>query len=79
MFDGLDKDYIVEDANEADYLQRSAAFEIVFALGFFFDFICSVIIGYLIIIYSQEQKAGLYIDPITNLEVPSLVYVFNQQ
>ena len=50
-----------------------------FGTAYIFEFICSIIIGHLIIAYSKDKKAGLYIDPITNLEVPSLVFVYNQQ
>ena len=73
-----DKD-IISSKHEVEYLNLSFIFEIMCTTTYCFEFICSIIIGYLIIAYSKDKKAGLYIDPITNLKVPSLVFVYNQQ
>ena len=71
---------IVDDGDVAKYLRNSFMFEITFAFGYLFEVSCSLIIGHLIIWYSQENKGrNQHIDPFTELKVPSLVFVFNQQ
>lgn len=77
---GVANNYGVIESDKVErYLNRVFIFELFFTLAYVFEFIVSIIMGYLIIEYSKDNKANLYIDPITNLEVPSLVFAYNQQ
>ena len=60
------------------YLQYSFDFEIIFTIGITFEFLASIIAGYLIILYSKDEKSNLRTDPITGMDVPSLIFVYNQ-
>ena len=79
MYGGTNEKGQIETNNVDLYLHRSFTFELCFTFAYMFEFACSIIMGYLIIAYSKDNKANLYIDPITNLEVPSLVFAYNQQ
>ena len=79
MYRGTYSRHKIDSENVERYLDRTFIFELFFTLAYIFEFICSIIMGYLIIAYSKDNKANLYIDPITNLEVPSLVFAYNQQ
>ena len=60
------------------YLKASTRFEIIFAVGAILEVITSLIAGKLIILYSEDPKSNLHLDPITGLSVPSLIFVYNQ-
>ena len=38
-----------------------------------------MIAGHLIILYSRDAKSNLRADPITGMQVPSLIFVYNTQ
>ena len=47
-------------------------------MGFCFEFVGSMIAGYLIMVYSKEtDEIDLRLDPITGIKVPSLIFVHN--
>ena len=70
---------IVEGPDVPSYLTVSFAFELSFAIGYFFESLTCFIAGHLIVLYSENERATLRKDPITHLEVSSLVFAFNQQ
>ena len=67
------------DDDEITYLKDSFNFEISFAVVIFFEFLLSIIAGHLIIRYSQDKKSNLKVDPLTGMNVPSLIFAFNSQ
>ena len=63
----------------AIYIKKTTIEEILFTIAFFTETLASLIAGYLIIQYSRNEKSNLREDPVTGMEVPSLIFVFNQQ
>ena len=64
MYGGANDHGVIETKNVDLYLNRSFVFELCFTITCMFEFACSIIKGYLIIAYSKDNKANLYIDPI---------------
>ena len=62
----------------AIYIKKTTIEEILFTIAFFTETLASLIAGYLIIQYSRNEKSNLREDPVTGMEVPSLIFVFNQ-
>ena len=60
-----------------EYLKSSARFEYIFAMGSTLEIFASMFAGKLIILYSEDPKSNLLLDPITGLSVPSLIFVYN--
>ena len=49
-------------------------------MGFCFEFVGSIIAGFLIMIYSKEtEETNLRLDPLTGINVPPLIFVHNWQ
>ena len=77
LYSGADE--IVKDQNVEEYLKTSFIFELTFSFAFIVESVTCLIAGYLILKYSENVRSNFRKDPITGLEVPSLVFVFNQQ
>ena len=69
----------IQDTDVAIYLQDSYRFEISFGAAYLFDSISTLIAGHVIISYSRDAKSNMRVDPITGLQVPSLIFVYNTQ
>ena len=67
----------VQTEHMDQYLKSSARFEIIFAIGAILEILTSMFAGKLIILYSEDPKSNLLLDPITGLSVPSLIFVYN--
>ena len=75
MYSGTDK--IVPTDETARYLHKSFVFELTFGIAFIFETLTSLIAGHLILLYSRDSKSDIKQDPITGMEVPSLIFVFS--
>ena len=75
MYSGTDK--IVPTDETARYLHKSFVFELTFGIAFIFETVTSLIAGHLILLYSRDSKSDIKQDPITGMEVPSLIFVFS--
>ena len=69
---------IVEGPDVANYLKVSFAFDLSCAVNYLFESVTCFIAGHFIVLYSENERATRK-DPITHLEVSSLVFAFNQQ
>ena len=69
----------IKDKDVAIYLQDSYRFEISFGLAYLFDSISTLIAGHVIVLYSRDSKSNLRVDPLTGMQVPSLIFVYNMQ
>ena len=67
--------------DEILFLKLNTAFLVSFGVAYLFEFMTNMVAGYLILNYSGEatSRRDPTVDPVTGLEVPSLVFVYNQQ
>ena len=67
---------IPEDKTET-YLRRSMYEAGLLVLCMVLELAASLIAGHLIVCYAKNEKSNLTKDPVTGMEVPSLIFVFN--
>ena len=59
------------------FLRRTLYVNALLILCFVTETVASLIAGYLMVKYSRNEKSNLREDPVTGMEVPSLIFVFN--
>ena len=69
----------IPEDQTTEYLKRSIYDCAFFLTAFVTETVASLIAGYLMVKYSRNEKSNLREDPVTGMEVPSLIFVFNQQ